>query len=179
MSCPYQLRGVCSCGLAEEGQGVHTWYYVGTSFPARWNEVGVAEHKCATPAMRRSIAHAPLGVNQGLCGIIRYGSHFLNERYGSHIPRLTESGIRLSADTAGDSPDGGESEDGYVGQLPGHVAAQFANVGLTPFVGGASADTRLAVQTGTTVVGHDAGKSQNSTDCGTSHNPATTMGFEQ
>ena len=106
-------------------------------------------------------------------------SHVLKERYGSHIPRLTGSGGSLSADTAVDLQNDGESEDGYVGQLPGHVAAPFGNVGQNPFVGGASADTRLAVQTGTTVVGHDAGKSQNSTECGASHNPATTMGFEQ
>ena len=35
------------------------------------------------------------------------------------------------------------------------------------------------MQKDTTMVGHGAGESQNSTDCGTSHNPATTMGFEQ
>ena len=91
MSCPFQLKGVCSCSFADDGEGVHTWYYVGTSFPARWNEASGAEHKCAKPVMRPSIAHAPLGVNQGLCGIIRYGSHVLKERLGSHIPRLTES----------------------------------------------------------------------------------------
>ena len=83
------------------------------------------------------------------------------------------------ADAAGDPFDCGEPEDDYVGQLPGHVAAPFGNVGLNPFVGGASADTRLAVQKDTTMVGHGAGESQNSTDCGTSHNPAATMGFEQ
>ena len=150
---------------------MHTWYYAGSTFPARWNEDGTADHKCAKRAMRPSIAHAPLGVKQGLCGIIRHGSHVLKERYGSHIPRLTGCGGSLSADTAGDQQDDGGSEDGYVGQLPGHVAAPFGNVGLNPFVGGASADTRLAVQTGTTVVGHAAGKSPNSTDCGASHDP--------
>ena len=38
------------------------------------------------------------------------------------------------------------SEDGYVGQLPGHVAAPLVHGGLNPIVGGASADTRLAEQ---------------------------------
>ena len=128
MSCPFQLRGVCSCGFADDGEGVHTWYYVGSTFPARWNKDGMADHKCAKLVMRPSIAHAPLGVKQGLCGIIRHGSHVLKERYGSHIPRLTVSGGSLSVDTAVNLQDEGESEDGYVGQLPGHVAAPFGNV---------------------------------------------------
>ena len=42
------------------------------------------------------------------------------------------------------SGDGMSSEDGYVGQLPGHVAAPLVHGGLNPIVGGASADTRLA-----------------------------------
>ena len=37
------------------------------------------------------------------------------------------------------------SEDDYAGQLPGHVAAPLVHGGLNPIVGGASADTRLAV----------------------------------
>ena len=37
------------------------------------------------------------------------------------------------------------SEDDYVGQLPGHAAAPLVHGGLNPIVGGASADTRLAV----------------------------------
>ena len=41
---------------------------------------------------------------------------------------------------------GGEPEDGYVGQLPGHVAAPLVHGGMNPIVGGASADTRLATQ---------------------------------
>ena len=76
--------------------------------------------------MRPSVAHTPLGVKQGLCGIIRYVSHALMERSGSYIPRL-------------ESP-----EDGCDGQLPRHGAAPLGHGGLNPIVGGASADTRLA-----------------------------------
>ena len=85
----------------------------------------------------------------------------------------------MSADTAADLHDEGESEDGYVGQLPGHAAAPFGNVGLNPFVGGVSAGTRLAVPKDTTMVGHGVGESQNSTDCGASHTLTAIMGFDQ
>ena len=37
MSCPFQLKKVCSCRFADKGEGVHTWYYVGASFPAPWD----------------------------------------------------------------------------------------------------------------------------------------------
>ena len=77
MSCPFQLKRVCSCRFADKGEGVHTWYYVGASFPAPWDEPGWSEGSCAKPAMRPSVAHTPLGVKQGLCGIIRYVSHAL------------------------------------------------------------------------------------------------------
>ena len=29
MSCPFQLKGFCSCRFADDGKGVHTWYYPG------------------------------------------------------------------------------------------------------------------------------------------------------
>ena len=127
MSCPFQLKGLCSCRFAEEGKGVHTWYYVGTSFDAPWMEPGWNEGSCGKPAMRPSVAHTPLGVKQGLCGIIRHGSHALMERSCRHIPRLTDPG------------------DG-VEQLPRHVAAPLGHGGVFPPVGGASADTRLALE---------------------------------
>ena len=98
MSCPFHLKGFCSCRFADKDEGVHTWYYVGTSFPAPWDEPGWIEGSCAKPAVRPSVAHTPLGVKQGLCGIIRYASRALTERFGSHIPRLESS------------------EDGYVEQ---------------------------------------------------------------
>ena len=126
MSCPFQLKGLCSCRFAEDGKGVHTWYYVGFSFAAPWNEPDWNEGNCGKPAMRPSVAHTPLGVKQGLCGIIRYASHVLKERFGSNIPRLVST------------------EDDYVGQLPRHVAAPLVHGDVTPTVGGASADTRLA-----------------------------------
>ena len=65
MSCPFQLKRVCSCRFADRGEGVHTWYYVGASFPAPWDEPGWGEGSCAKPAMRPSVAHTPLGVKQG------------------------------------------------------------------------------------------------------------------
>ena len=37
MSCPFQLKGFCSCSFADDGKGVHTWYYVGTSFTGPWD----------------------------------------------------------------------------------------------------------------------------------------------
>ena len=126
MSCAFELKGFCSCRFADKDEGVHTLYYVGTSFPAPWDEPGWIEGSCARPAVRSSVAHTPLGVNQGLCGIIRYASRALKERFGSHIPRLESS------------------EDGYVEQLPRHGAAPLGHGGLNPIVGGASADTRLA-----------------------------------
>ena len=122
MKCPFQLKGLCSCRFAEEGKGVHTWYYVGTSFTAPWMEPGWNAGSCGKPAMRPSVAHPPLGVKQGLCGIIRHGSHALMERSCRHIPRLTDPG------------------DG-VEQLPRHVAAPLGHGGVFPPVGGASADT--------------------------------------
>ena len=126
MRCPFQLKKICSCRLADNGEGVHTCYYVGASFPALWDEPDWSEGSCAKLAMRPSVAHTPLGVKQGLCGIIRYASHALKERSSSYIPRL-------------ESP-----EDGCGGQLPRHGAAPLGHGGLNPIVGGASADTRLA-----------------------------------
>ena len=95
------------------------------------------------------LLNTPLGVKQGLCGIIRYVSHVLMERLDSHIPRIARGSGRkpfgrIPQLTSGD---GFSSEDGYVGQLPGHVAAPLVHGGLNPIVGGASADTRLAVLT--------------------------------
>ena len=88
----------------------------------------VAEHLlCA-----HRLLNTPLGVKQGLCGIIGYVSHALKERSDSHIPKFVSTM--------------GRYEDGYVEQLPRHVAAPLGHVGLNPFVGGASADTRLVVQ---------------------------------
>ena len=126
MSCPFQLKGLCSCRFADDGKGVHTWYYVGTSFTAPWDEPGWIEGSCCKLAMRPSVAHTPLGVKQGLCGTIRYVSHALKERSDSHIPRLVSA------------------EDCYVGHIPRHVAAPLGHGGLKPIVGGASAHTRLA-----------------------------------
>ena len=126
MSCPFQLKGFCSCRFADDGKGVHTRYYVGTSFTAPWDEPGWNEGFCEKPAMRPSAAHLPMGVKQGLCEIIRYASHALQVRSDSHIPRLVST----------------EGDD--VGQLPMHVAAPLGHGGLNPTVGGASADTRLA-----------------------------------
>ena len=99
--------------------------------------------------MRPSVAHTPPGVQQGLCGIIRYVSHVLMERPDGHIPRITR---RCGRKPVGRTPqvssgDGMSSEDDHVGQLPGHVAAPLGHDGLNPIVGGASADTRLAVLT--------------------------------
>ena len=65
-------------------------------------------------------------MKQGLCGIIRHVSHALKERSDRHIPRLVDP------------------EDGYVEQLPRHVAAPLVQGGQDFTVGGASADTRLA-----------------------------------
>ena len=113
---------------------MHTWYDVGTSFPAPWSKPGWTEVSCGKPAVRPSVAHLPAGVKQGLCGIIRYVSHALKERLDSHIPRL-ETGTEYES-----------AEDGYVGQLPRHVAASLGHGGDTPTVGGASADTRLEDQ---------------------------------
>ena len=127
MDCPLPLKGLCSCRFAEKGKGAHTWYYVGTSFPAPWNEPGWDEGNCGKLAMRPSVAHTPVGVKQGLCGIIRYSSHALKERLGSRLPKHTSG-----------------PEDDYVRQLPRHVAAPLVHGGVTPTAGGASADTRLA-----------------------------------
>ena len=110
---------------------MHTWYYVGTSFPAPWSKPGWIEVSCGKPAVRPSVAHLPAGVKQGLCGIIRYVSHALKERLDSHIPRLVSD------------CEVGNPRDGYVGQLPRHVAAPLGHGGVTPTVGGASADTRF------------------------------------
>ena len=66
MSCPFQLKGICSCRFADDGKGVHTWYYVGTSFTAPWDEPGWIEGSCGKPAVRPSVAHLPMGVKQGL-----------------------------------------------------------------------------------------------------------------
>ena len=119
--------------------------YVGASFPLSWEDPHHAWIRRAKPALRPSVANTPLGAKQGLCGIIRYVSHVLKERLGSHIPRVARGGGRKPV---GRNPlltaDG--SEDGYVGQLPGHVAAPLVHGGLNPIVGGASADTRLAEQ---------------------------------
>ena len=118
--------------FADEGKGVHTWYYVGTSFTAPWDEPGWIEGSCGKLVVRPSVAHTPLGVKQGLCGIIRYVPHALKERSDSHIPRLASSREWY------------EPEDDYVGQLPRPVAAPLGHGVLNPTVGGASADTRLA-----------------------------------
>ena len=118
---------------------------MGISFPAPWNEPGWAWRSCGQPAMRASVAHTPRGVKQGLCGIIRYVSHVLKERPDSHIPRIARGGGRKPVGRTPHLTSGGP-EDGYVGQLPGHVAAPFVHGGLNPIVGGASADTRLAEQ---------------------------------
>ena len=131
MSCPFQLEGLCSCRFAEDGKEMHSWYYVGTSFPLPLNGLGQWDKgNCEKPAMRPSYAHTALGVKQGLCGIIRYASHVLKERSDRHLPKLGCT----------------EDEDGSVhGQLPRHVAAPLVHGGCSPTVGGASADTRLAV----------------------------------
>ena len=125
MSCPFQLKGFCSCRFADDGKGVRTLYYVGTSFTAPWKEPVWIEGSCEKPAVRPSVAYTQMDVTQGRCGIIRYGSHALKERSDCHLPRLVST------------------VDGYVGQLPRHVAAPLGHGDVTPTVGGVSADTRL------------------------------------
>ena len=71
------------------------------------------------------------------------------ERLDSHIPRFTRGSGRKPVGRTPQltSGDGFCSEDDDVGQLPGHVAAPLVHGDLNPIVGGASADTRLAVLT--------------------------------
>ena len=127
MYCPFQLEEVCTCKLMQSETKQHMTYYVGSTFSAPMLEAGCI---CTAPACSRLVAHqTPLGVQSGLCVIIRYAFRALIEHTGAQfVPRLCESG---------DDEDTGVS-------ISRRAAASLPQRGINRLGVVASADTRLA-----------------------------------
>ena len=131
MYCPFQLEEICTCKLMQSETKQHMTYYVGSTFSAPMFQPGLVEAgTCDAPACSRPVvAHTPLGVQSGLCVIIRYAFRALIEHTGAQfVPRLCESG---------DDVDTGVSTSRC-------AAAPLPQRGINRLGVGASADTRLA-----------------------------------
>ena len=117
---PLQLQQVCLCNLSAGSSNQHIRYYAGATFEMSGSVVG----GCLAPADPSLAPNTPDGVQQGLCGLIRYVSYVLGGKAECDPPRLVgeQSGFRST---------------------PGHIAAPLVHRDFSP-VGGASADTRLA-----------------------------------